>query len=79
MERTQLLVGLQYQLLPFCPPHPHYVSLSFFLKILFIYLRKRERAGGGAEGEADSPLNREPHAELEPRTLRSRSELKSDA
>ena len=33
-----------------------------FLKILFIYLRERGRAqaGGGAEGEADSPLSREP-------------------
>ena len=29
------------------------------------------KLGGGAEGEADFPLNREPNVELDPRTLRS--------
>ena len=40
----------------------------------FIYLFERERAhkrGSGAEGEADSPLSREPDAGLDPRTLGS--------
>ena len=40
---------------------------------LFIYLRERKRARkrtkGGAEGEADSPLSREPEVGLDPRTL----------
>ena len=63
-------------------------SLKIFLKD-FIYLFDRERkwentsrcGGGGqqAEGEADCPLSREPHAELDPRTLRSLPELKADA
>ena len=51
----------------------------FFFKILSIYLRERERAlwvptckhEGGAEGEADSPLSKEPDAGLDPRTLGS--------
>ena len=38
-------------------------------KDLFIYLR--ERAGGGAEREADSPLSGEPHTGLYLTTLRS--------
>ena len=51
---------------------------SFFFKILFMYLREsraRGRAqvvgGGGteAEGEADSPLSREPDVGLHPRTV----------
>ena len=47
-------------------------GIKFFLKILFIYLteitsRQREREGG----EVGSPLCREPHAGLHPRTLRS--------
>jgi len=50
-------------------------SLVFFFKILLIYLREREtelaREGGvEREGEADSPLSREPNA-LHPRTLGS--------
>jgi len=51
---------------------------DFFLKVLFIYLRERERknehsGGGGTEGEreVDSPLSTQPDAELDPRTLRS--------
>ena len=47
-----------------------------FLKILFVYLREREsrhELGGGVEreGEEDYPLNREPNAGFDPRTLRS--------
>ena len=46
----------------------------FFFKILFIYLREREHKQGweekGAEGEADSPLSREPDEGLDPRILR---------
>ena len=36
-----------------------------------IYLRERARAGGGAEGETGSLLNRESDVGLNPRTLRS--------
>ena len=50
------------------------VPLSFFFKILFIYLterqreRKRERtAGDTGEGEAGSALSREPDAGLDPK------------
>ena len=49
-----------------------FVGKLFFWKILFIYLSKRENTseGGGAEGEgeADSPLSREPNVRLNPRT-----------
>ena len=45
-----------------------------FLKILFIYLREREKKRGW--GDADSPLSTEPDLGLDPRTLRS-SELLS--
>ena len=52
--------------------------LHIFLKVLFTCLREREQRAqggvgeeGGAEGEADSPLSREPDSELDPRTLRS--------
>ena len=41
----------------------------FFLKDV-IYLRERIPAGVEVEGEADSPLNREPNAGLDPRTPR---------
>ena len=53
MERTQLLVGLQYQLLPFCPPHPHYVSLFFFKD--FIYIFEKERVGEGQREKQTPP------------------------
>jgi len=36
-------------------------------------------SGGVGEGEADSPLSREPDAGLNPRTLGSWPELKADA
>ena len=42
----------------------------FFLKILFIYLTERESTVGRraeGEGEADSPLSREPDTGLDPR------------
>ena len=48
--------------------------IPFFKKILFIYLKERERermGGEGAEGEVASPLSREPDAGLDSRTLRS--------
>ena len=56
-----------------------YKWILFKKKILFIYLRKREKAqvGGGTKREkerqfqADSPLSREPDAGLDPRTQRS--------
>ena len=41
------------------------------LKILFIHLRERERAGGGTEGEAGSLLSKKLDAGLNPRTLES--------
>ena len=52
----------------------------FVLKILFIYLRKKERAqsGGAAEeGEAGS-LSREPNMGIHPRILGSGPEPKAD-
>ena len=62
-----------------CPlMHQHKTPANtLFLRFLFIYLTQRERestrAGGAAEaeGEAASPLGREPDAGLDPRTLRS--------
>lgn len=52
--------------------HPGTLIFRFFFKILFIYLRDSvsKRAGEG-EGEADSPLSREPDMGLNPRTLGS--------
>ena len=59
--------------------------LSSFIFKDFIHLLEREGArawavGGKAEGEgeAESPLNREPDMGLNPRTLRLWSELKAD-
>ena len=50
-----------------------YIFLYFFKD--FIYLRETEHAqaeeGAEGEGEADSPLSREPDAGLYPRTLGS--------
>ena len=56
----------------------NFFLISFFIKISFIYLtvrereREREQAGGAAgaerEGEASSPLSREPNTELDPKT-----------
>ena len=39
----------------------------------------REGAEAEGEGEADSPLSREPSMGLDPRTLRSWPELKADS
>ena len=54
---------------------------TFFLKILFVYLRERERerenaqaggvAGRGRGGEAGSPLSKNPDVRLDPKTLGS--------
>ena len=76
-------LAIAFLLVPFCLP------FFPFLKILFIYfcVRERERdwelehtqAGGGAEGEADTPLSREPDPGLDPRTLGSWPKLKADA
>jgi len=55
---------------------PTFYFLSFS-KILFIYLRDRDRhtarAGGGQRGRErqTSPLSMEPNSGLDPRTLRS--------
>ena len=45
----------------------------------FIYSFERERESTKGEEEADTPLSREPHAGLAPRTLKSGPELKADA
>ena len=48
--------------------------LKFFLKVLFLREKERERENmseGGAEGEAGSPLSRKPDARLDSKTLRS--------
>ena len=41
--------------------------------------RERENNHSEAQGEADSPLSREPDSGLNPRTLRSQPEWKADA
>ena len=51
---------------------PNHYLFKIFLG--FMYLSERERTQRGEwqrEGEADSPLSREPDAELNPRTLGS--------
>ena len=58
--------------------------LFFFLDFINLFVRERERAstaGGAAEGEgeAGSPLSKEPNARLDPRTLESGPEAKADA
>ena len=47
-----------------------YFSLYFLRFYLFERESKHEQ-GDGAEGEADSPLSKEPHSGLNPRILRS--------
>ena len=59
-------------------------TFFFFFKILFIFwhnVSEHKQGEGQAkeEGEADSPLSREPDARLDPRTLRSWWEQKTDA
>ena len=59
--------------------HTHALS-SFYFKdfiCLFEAEREQESTEGGAEGEADSPLSREPDAALNPRTLGSGPEQKA--
>ena len=51
------------------------LHLAFLKDIIYLFERERERkrtqAGGGAEGKADSLLNVELNAGLDPRTQRS--------
>ena len=54
-----------------------------FKDFIYFFDRERESAQAGerqaeGEGEADSPLSREPNARLDPRTLGSQPELKAD-
>ena len=42
-------------------------------------MRAQAAGEGQAEGEADSPMSRDPDAGLDPRTLRSSPEPKADA
>jgi len=56
----------------------------FFKDFIYLFARERERtsrAEGGTEGEgeAGSPLSREPHAGADPRTLGSGPEPEADA
>ena len=44
--------------------------MYLFKDFIYLYDRERERAQAG-EREAGFPLSREPHAGLDPRTLRS--------
>jgi len=46
--------------------------------ILFFFNLGEQEWRGEAEGEADSPLSREPNTGLDPRTLGSQPELKAD-
>ena len=56
--------------------------LTFFFGIVFIYLTEREQEQGEqqveADGEAGSPLSREPDVGLHPRTSRSQPQPKAD-
>ena len=58
-----------------------FILFFFLLKILFIHGEgePEQRGGAEAEGEAGSPLSREPGVGLGPRTPGSRPELKADA
>ena len=54
----------------------------YFFLIFYLFERKSKhewRTGVEAKGEAVSPLNREPHAVLDPRTPRTWPEPKADA
>ena len=55
--------------------------ILFFFRILFIYLTEHKQAEWQVEGEgeAGSPISREPDKGLDPRTLGSRPEPKVDA
>ena len=59
---------------------------AFFKDFIYLVETKREQTHKGkregraeGEGEADSPLSKEPDAGLNPRTLRSWAEPKADA
>ena len=51
----------------------------FFKDLTYLFMREKAQAGGEAEGEeeADSPLSGEPDVGLDPRTQRSRPEVKA--
>ena len=51
--------------------------MNFFLR--FIYLTERDGAQTGGEGEAGSPLSKEPDVGFNPRTAWSQPEPKADA
>ena len=55
------------------------IQQTSFFKDLFLFEKENEQ-WGGAEGEreTDSPPSRKPDAGLDPRTLRSQPEPKSD-
>ena len=55
---------------PFVCEGEGYEARVHVFKILFERERERAQTGGG-EGEADSPLSREPHMGLDPMTLGS--------
>ena len=66
------------------------IILSFFFKIIFIYLTQKEKEsehtqggaadrGRGGEGEAGSPQSKEPNVGLDPRTLGPLPRPKADA
>ena len=42
---------------------------SMFVTFFNLERKRTSRGGGGAEGEADSPLSREPDPRLDPKTL----------
>lgn len=54
-----------------------FMVCGFLKKKIYFFIWKR--AGAEGEGEADSPLNKEPDMGLDPRTLESWPELKADA
>ena len=51
----------------------------FLKKILFIYVTEHKQGEWQAEGEAGSPLSKEPDVALDPSILGSRPEPKADA
>ena len=55
------------------------VLFKFFFKISFIYLRERKHEQRRARGRSRLPAEQGANSELDPRTMRSWPELKSDA
>ena len=58
---------------PIVSVNQFYILFIFFKDFIYLFDTGRAQAGGGAEteGEADSPLSREPDRGLYPRTPRS--------